>query len=115
MMILIDGATIQEPSRPAGIALNVIGMARAVARLTDHTIQTVTEIVDVTKTGKVVVVDRVVAAVDHHRTKKNRGRRLVDILKDDLPRVVKSPVDRPPPVAIRSRKNEAAAAANMFE
>lgn len=114
MMKLIGVATILEPASPAEIAPIEIGMVKAVTRATDHTIQTVIEIVDVTKTGKVVVADRVVAAVDPHRTNMNRGRRQVDILKDD-PLVVKFTVALQPPVVITSRKNVAAAAVNTFE
>lgn len=113
MMILNGGATIQDPSRPAEIAPNEIGLAK-VARATDHTTRTVIGIVDVTKDG-VVVADRAVAAVDRHRTNMNRGRHQVDILKDDHPLVVRSPLVPQPPVAITSRKNVAAAAANTFE
>lgn len=114
MMILIDGATIREPWSPAEIAPIEIGMAKAVARATDHTIQTVIEIVDVTKTGEVVVADHVVVAVDRHRTNMNQGHRQVDILKDDHPLVVRSSVIHQPPVAITSRKNVAAASAKTF-
>lgn len=82
MMILVG----EEPSIPAEIVPIVIDMAKAVARATDHTIQTVIEIVDVTKTARVVVVDRAVQAVDRPRTTMNRPD---DILNKDLPLVVK--------------------------
>lgn len=115
-MMILDGATIQEASIPAEIAPNEIGMAiKVVARATDRTIQTVIEIVDVTMTGKIVVADREVAAVDRHLTNMNRGRHQVDIRKDDHLRVVRPLVILQPPVAITSRKNVAVAAANTSE